>query len=190
MRLLAIDILEVQISEALDQKGYFLALLGALCLPDMAAALSSKDGEASGERYIAWYEQWVRPQYAEYVAGVQERAGLPPIQRPIPHPLTGEMCYACRCAMLHQGRSQHAKLGYTRIMFLEPDGHNYGIQYADVGGPLLVSLETFCGQILEGVRRWRAAVCDNENYKRNLAETVQRYPETFGQLRFGAPVIT
>lgn len=187
---LAIEILELQIAEALNQRGYFLALLGALCLPDMASALSSEDGEASGEKYVAWYETWVRPQYAEYVAGVQERAGLPPIQRPIPHPLTGEMCYAYRCAMLHQGRAHHAKMGYTRIMFLEPGSHENGIQYVDVGGPLLVKLETFCGQILEGVRRWRAAVCDNEDYKRNLAKTVQRYPETFGQLRFGATIIT
>ena len=45
-----------QTDKALDERLYYLALIAALTIPDMAAALESPDGRSSAKRYISWYE--------------------------------------------------------------------------------------------------------------------------------------
>lgn len=45
-----------QTQKAVEAKLYYLALMSALTIPDIAAALESSDGLASGARYAAWYE--------------------------------------------------------------------------------------------------------------------------------------
>ena len=64
---------------------YFLALAGALVIPDICGALESPDGKTNGARYTAWFNTNVAPKYS---------AGL--VQ------LSGEDCYFFRCSFLHQ----------------------------------------------------------------------------------------
>src|ERR1700693_5482967 len=75
---------------------YYVALFSALALPDICAALESPDGEAKGDRYIAWFDRHAASGF-----------------------LTGETAYYFRCAMLHQGKTGHPK-GYSKIVFVEP----------------------------------------------------------------------
>jgi hypothetical protein len=78
-----------QIDCAVGANLYYVALLAALSLPDICGAMESDDGEATGQRYIAWFNRWVAPKYT--VRGAPS--------------LTGEVCYYYRCSALHQGRA-------------------------------------------------------------------------------------
>ena len=74
---------------------YYVALFSALALPDICAALESNDGQASKDKFIAWFDAHVTPRYNGF--------------------LDGETCYNFRCSMLHQGSTQHPRGRYSRI---------------------------------------------------------------------------
>jgi hypothetical protein len=54
-----------QIEQSLQTRLYYLSLFAALAVPDIAGALEAPDGQANGDRYAAWYEQWARPRLRE-----------------------------------------------------------------------------------------------------------------------------
>ncbi len=62
-----------QVERSLSLGTYYLSLMGALAIPDIAGAIQSSNGEASGQKYIDWYEKWARPQFAK-----QMKQALPP----------------------------------------------------------------------------------------------------------------
>ena len=85
----------LQIKKGLDQNLYFLSLFSALAIPDLCGAMSSDNGEASPEKYKAWFDKYIAPKYNKF--------------------LNGEDCYYFRCSLLHQGSSQHNKSNYKRF---------------------------------------------------------------------------
>jgi hypothetical protein len=48
---------------------YYLALAGALAVPDICGALEAPDGEATGQRYKAWFDTNVSPLHMESSPG-------------------------------------------------------------------------------------------------------------------------
>jgi hypothetical protein len=50
-----------QTRKAMDVGLYYIALMSALAVPDIAGALGAEDGEASGKKYADWYNKWGRP---------------------------------------------------------------------------------------------------------------------------------
>ena len=94
-----INLLE-DVHKALDSGAVYLALMGALALPDICASLEHADGRASGERYIAWFDRWVGYKYEAFLSCAQ--------------------CYSFRCTMLHQGATGLPDRDYKRIVFLLP----------------------------------------------------------------------
>ena len=72
-----------QVESSLDHGLYYVALMSALTIPDMAAALESSDGTTNGEKYQKWYEKWVQP---EIINRRIKRTGAP-----IPTSLPEEM---------------------------------------------------------------------------------------------------
>jgi hypothetical protein len=95
-----------QARQAADSRAYFLSLFAALTLPDICAAMSSSDGRTNGERYAAWFDEFVAHRYT---AGPDRTPSL-----------SGKDCYYYRCSVLHQGNSQNPKSSYSRILFVEP----------------------------------------------------------------------
>jgi len=79
---------------------HYLALMGALAVPDMCAALAAKNGRTDGTKY----RQWVRSHLSE-----ADRQGLSP----------GDL-YRFRCSILHQGSGHHRGDELERVMFVEP----------------------------------------------------------------------
>ena len=71
-----------QIRVASAQGLYYLALYGALTLPDICGALESQNGRSSGPKYKAWLRANVPGQAAE-----------------------AEQIYGLRCSLMHQGRA-------------------------------------------------------------------------------------
>jgi hypothetical protein len=77
--ILGIDEMIRQIRAACPAGLYYLALFGALTLPDICAALASDDGKTTGPKYKTWLRAYV-PEQANDADGV----------------------YGLRCSLLHQ----------------------------------------------------------------------------------------
>lgn len=185
---MAIEILEQQIESALNGQSYFLALFAALALPDIAAAIASSDGQAKRDRYIEWYEKWVRPRFLENIKLELQLPEDVTVQLP-QNPFSGSDCYYYRCAMLHQGRSEHDKLSVGRVIFLEPDATRLVLHYNSHGDALSIDLPSFCREIVQGARLWRQADAASPNFIRNMQSTIQRYPSGLLPYLKGAPII-
>jgi hypothetical protein len=164
---------------------YYLSLMTALTVPDIAGALDSEDGRATGERYANWYEKWVRPRSAEAAAA------LTGLELPVDqlNPLTGEDCYHFRCSLLHQGTTLHAKSSFERIIFIEPGTSRHVIHNVRMKGALCIDLPTFCGEIIAGGTLWLDAVENSELYQHNYAAFAARHPAGLTPYISGTPVI-
>ncbi len=170
-----------QIDEARTTRLYYLSLMATLTLPDIAGALDAEDGQASGERYKNWYDEWVKPRYPENVAAAGGGA--------VENPLTAADCYYFRCSLLHQGRSQHQKSQFERIIFIEPRAVPGTIHYARMEGALCIDLPTFCSEVISGARLWLDSVEGTDLYQRNYSEFASRHPNGLMPYVFGVPVI-
>lgn len=135
---------------------HYLALFGALALPDICGALASPDGKASGSKYKAWLRANV-PQWADDSA----------------------LIYGLRCSLIHQGRATpHGSVFPMAFTFpsasLAPFMHNSsteingeGVVWADI--PRLIE------DVVTGVERWMSAFGQTTTVKRNY--------EAFARLR-------
>ncbi len=177
-----------QIEGSLGSGAYYLSLFAALAIPDIAGALSSEDGKASGKKYIEWYETWVRPRFAEMV-----RASMPEHVRqvipPIENPLSGDACYRFRCSLLHQGSSQHPASPYERIIFIEPGATTNVIHYSRISNALCIDLNLFCREVISGARLWLGSTEETEQFKKNYEKFARRHANGLAPYIRGVPVV-
>lgn len=177
-----------QVERSLQPGLYYLSLFGSLAIPDIAGALDSDDGQASGERYKAWYEEWARPRFREKVL---ER--IPPEARryigELENPLTGDACYRFRCSLLHQGSSQHPKSPFSRIIFIEPGTTSNVVHYGVLNDALCIDLNSFCIEMISGAKLWLEKVEKTERYQANYANFARRHPEGLKPYIAGVPVV-
>ena len=177
-----------QIEASLGSRLYFLSLYTALTVPDIAGALCSDNGEASGAKYAAWFEQWARPRFLDTVL-----ASLPVEHRhyvtSMENPLTGDACYRFRCSLLHQGSSQHPKSPFSRIMFIEPGATTNTIHYATINDALCIDLSSFCAEMIAGARLWLGQATCDPNYIKNYERFARRHPDGLAPYIGGVPVV-
>lgn len=165
------DLLD-QIDAAVRGRLYYVALFAALALPDICGALESEDGLANKARYVDWFNRYVAPRYT----GSRGTT------------LTGEDAYYFRCSMLHQGRTQHASSGYSRILFVEPSSnvfHNNVLNDA-----LNIDIRIFVADIINGVNAWLPTVQSSAFFQKNYDTFVRRYPDGIPPYIVGIPVIS
>lgn len=170
------DALISQTRTAMKSKLYYVGLMTALAIPDIAGALNSSDGEANGPKYIEWYEKWVRPRLFE--------------NRNRENPFTGDSCYRFRCSMLHQGSSIHPKSPYTRVIFIEPGAPNYSIHYCVIGNEaLLIQIDDFVEEMLVGCEKWLQSVKETQPFEKNFGRFATRHPMGLAPYVLGVPVV-
>jgi hypothetical protein len=132
---------------------YYLALFGALAIPDIFGALGSENGKASGSKYKSWVEENI-PAQAEQAAEL----------------------YGLRCSLMHQGRAiPHGS--HFPIAFMAPGVgqlHNLSTVVGDdrIGW---ISIELLVEEITAGAEEWLRQFGDTQ--------TVQRNMEKFARLR-------
>jgi len=177
-----------QIQASLASRHYYLSLFTSLSVPDIAGALASENGEASGKKYAAWYEAWARPRFLENVL-----AELPSHVRAhvknVENPLDGESCYQFRCSLLHQGSTQHPESKFTRIIFIEPGATTNVVHYGRMNDALCIDLPRFCTEVLQGARAWLSAHEADPEVQRNLAKFAQRHPTGLPPYIVGVAVV-
>jgi hypothetical protein len=167
-----------QIQRAADTDLYFLALAGALVIPDICSALESNDGIAKKERYIDWFDKHVATKYV----GAAAR----------PH-LAGIDCYGLRCSLLHQGRLQPHQGGYSRILFIEPKATgttgNIMAHNNIMNDALNIDVHTFTNDMVASALGWLATAETSDEYKANFPSFMHRYPNGLAPYIGGVPVI-
>lgn len=198
-----------QLEASLGSKLYFLSLFAALALPDIAGALGSKDGDATPQKYADWYDEWAAKGLnavvqQERVDWRQKRddmmrargfpvsaANLSEAEPTLESPVSGEMCYAFRNKMLHQGRAiQHSKSPKPRIIFVEPGATTNRVFFGKFDDKaLLIDVDIFCRQMIAGARLWLTTAEATENYKRNYSLFARRHPQGIEPFMVGVPVI-
>jgi len=134
---------------------YYLALFGALAIPDIFGALGSENGKASGSKYKTWVE--------ENVPGQGEGAAE---------------LYGLRCSLVHQGRTlPHG--GHSQIAFMAPGAgqlHNLSTAVGDsqIGW---ISIEMLVDEITTGAERWLAEFGETQTVQRNIEKFARLRPE-------------
>lgn len=160
-----------QIKIALDNNLYLIALQATLTLPDICAALSSRNGKTKGDKYIKWYDENVT----------------------IKQQLSGNDCYYFRCAMLHQGKMQHKDISYSRVIFLEPYTTSIvlsgNIMSCGNEKAVTIDLLSFCNEIITCVYTWWNQNKNNDIVKNNYSKMVKCYPNGLPPFIVGAPLI-
>jgi hypothetical protein len=161
------DLLE-QIRRASEARLYYVSLMSALALPDICAALEAPDGLATGATYETWFDQHVAPRYRGF--------------------LTGADCYLFRCSFLHQGRTQHPKGTYSRILFLEPG--TSGVMHNNIiNDALNIDVRIFCEDLVSAVEAWLPQATKLPHFANNLSAFVTRHPGGLPPYITGIPVI-
>jgi hypothetical protein len=134
---------------------YYLALLGALTLPDICGALASDNGRASGSKY----KDWLRANVPEQAADADEIYGL-------------------RCSMMHQGQAlPHG--GHFPIAFMAPGvGQLHNLSTVVSGEQVgWLSIEMFVAEVTNGTERWLAQYGASNTVRRNLDKFARLRPE-------------
>ena len=163
-----------QIETALDANLYYLALFGALSIPDICGAVDSEDGTANRSKYIPWFDEYIGPKY-RYGSQIF---------------LNGEDCYYFRCSLLHQGSTQHPRSTYARVIFVEPSATANVLHRNVSNAALNIDVRIFCKDIIAGAVEWLDKVEGTERYKKNMEKFIQRYPQGLPPYIGGVPVIS
>ena len=97
--------------------------------------------------------------------------------------------------MLHQGRSSNKRLNYKRVLFVEPPNlHGIGSIHACIVGAntkeksLLINVEKFCEDIIQGANEWLSKNERSDIYKKNYQNLIKRYPKGLKPV-FGCSII-
>jgi len=159
------DLLD-EIDAAAAARIYFLALSGALTVPDIAGALGNESGEAVPSRYDAWV-----------------RANLPRWAD------DADLLRQYRNAVLHQHRGAlRPEKGRPRLIWIEPHAGErmHMVRSEDF---LMIDVRSFCAEMTSAARAWMARERANPIFKRNLAASFRRHPKGLERAIVGRPVI-
>lgn len=123
--------------ERCRQGNAFWALLHVtVCIPDICAALESRNGEATSDRYIAWSDRY------------------------LPDPLlSGADRYRMRCKVLHQGRAVLGQPGrYTGFSFAQPASTGQVDHRRVQGSTFILDVGELSKEVEAGAGRWIASI--------------------------------
>lgn len=132
---------------------YYLALFGALALPDICGALGSENGKASGPKYKGWLRDNVPAQATQ-----------------------ADLIYGLRCSLIHQS-SAHPHGSQFPIAFAYPTAGQVHNLWTEVNGDRVcwLSIPTFVDEVCTGAETWMAKFGNTNIVVRNY--------EKFARLR-------
>jgi hypothetical protein len=148
---------------------YYLALFGALTLPDICGALASSDGKATGTKYKAWLR--------DNVPGDASDADL---------------IYGLRCSLLHQGRAlPHGSAFPIACMLPSPGVPQFHRLSTETNGDRVgwLSIPAFVDEMTQAAESWFATFGNTETVIRNFEKFARIRPEGLPPHVLGTPVI-
>jgi hypothetical protein len=137
------DYLIEAVRRSIQEENWYAALSTALTLPDIAAKIDGRPGGRS--RYISWCDDYLSPKYTHAIGLHLQRHVF----------LSGNDCYALRCAFLHEGEfdvsSQQVHDVLTRFHFVVPGRH---VHCNQINSLLQLEVDRFCEDICMAVEDW------------------------------------
>jgi hypothetical protein len=141
------------IRKAMHDENWYAALICALVLPDICSKVENPVECSGRRRYIEWFHANLAGKYTHDL----------PFER---HTfLSGEDCYALRCAYLHEGdmdiTRQSARMVLERFVFVAPRPGR--VDHCNKNGTTLqLQVDMFCDDVCQAVESWLERVADNE----------------------------
>lgn len=182
-----------QIRSAKLAELYYVALMGALTVPDMCAAAETPH-EANGVRYARWFEANMPSAYHERRPWPRVLMERHPEYATIEPPrFSGHDAWKFRCALLHEG-SGHLTRPHEprqrRVWFLYPGATGLTSHLTHQESGVSIDLDTYVDDTLAAATRWLAAVGKQPHVEANLdARFVRVYPDGLAPYAVGIPVI-
>lgn len=161
------------IYKTLENENWYVALFVSLTLPDICSALEY--GKTSGEKYANWFEQ-----------NLSQYKGF----------LSGNNCYALRCALLHFGKDdisdQKKQEVLEHYVFLTKGAHCNLFKDCVFNGEkksfLQLNVQIFCKDICKAVKDWLVSSSTNSAIQDRLKATIEIHEPGYrynGLIRFG-----
>jgi len=154
-----------QIEQSLELDLYFVAIMTSLVIPDIGGAIDSENGKTEKNKYINWYDKYVKSKY------INSR------------PLTGSECYYLRCSMLHQGITKNSN-NPENISFMSFPQSNSSVNPFSLDNHLglIIEPKTFCNNIIFGAYDWLDTVHNNFLFNKNMENFITLYSLLFTNL--------
>jgi hypothetical protein len=176
------------IKNSLETSNWYSAIAISLAIPDICAKIT--DGiKSNGTKYAKWFDYYVGENYkTKYTSNQLEMtkkySTIEDYNRLLKGTkLSGNDCYALRCAFLHEGsgeiNSQRAREILDEIKFLEPN-YQMNMHGSIINNKLVLHTDEFCTHILQGVENWEKEL--NEEQKKRL-DTFLKVKNIFGFLK-------
>lgn len=153
---------------AVANQNWYGALIIALILPDICGKIEFPE-KSTNKRYPEWFDKYVINKY-EFGDCYQEGNTIF---------MSGNDCYALRCALLHEGhqdlRAQKASEKLQKIQFVVPKSENnrHKINFSNIEFQLEV--DKFCLDICDGVEKWLSDVSDNQEIQDRMKKLFKIY---------------
>jgi hypothetical protein len=170
-----------ELIEAIDKSvasgNWYGALFIAISLPDICGKIDNPTENSSRHRYATWFNKYIQPRYTSSVGPNGQELVF----------LSGNDCYALRCAYLHEGSDdtsrQRAREAADRFLFVvAPQGCIIHCNMIDT--ILQLQIDIFCEDIKQGVIAW---VQDIQSDSAKLAATKSllriQFPDANGGIR-------
>lgn len=143
-----VDNLISALEDALQKEAWYAAFSLMLTLPDICGKIEHPD-LGSKRRYVEWFDKYVAPKHV-YTPSTRH-TGI--ILVPIPF-LSGNDCYALRCAFLHSGTADLSGERVREVLSRVFVSANSGLHMNRVNNILQIDVGLFGKEIIEGVREW------------------------------------
>lgn len=153
------------LESSLKNKNWHSALLVALTLPDIAGKIEYPIS-SSLKRYSSWFTKYVGDNYKYSLGAPNEEHVF----------LSGNDCYALRCAYLHEGttniRNQSAKDVIDDFIFVEPK-EGLQVHCNQLNDRLQLQVDTFCTDIIRGLYKWNDDISRDPIKREKLKNLIQ-----------------
>lgn len=160
---------------SISNKNWYGALFIALSLPDICGKIDNIHA-GSRARYEAWFIEYVQSKYTVVNTHRNETTIF----------LSGNDCYALRCAYLHEGQDdiskQRAKEVIESFHFIAPL-NNMMIHNNKINDKLQLQVDIFCTDIVNGVKQWLSGITETDiRYNKIKSLLTIQFPEPDGSI--------
>ncbi|MDO8571760.1 MAG: hypothetical protein Q7R79_03715 [bacterium] len=146
------------VRKSIQHQNWYAALFVTLTLPDICVAL--EDGKTSGSKYSSWFE-----------SNLTQYKGF----------LSGNDCYALRCALLHQGKDDILDQGMRQTLehyvFITSGSHCNLFKDCILNGVkksfLQLNVQRFCEDMCIAVENWLTSEARGLEIQKRLKETIE-----------------
>jgi len=163
------------ISQSIENKNWYSAIAIALTIPDICSKITY-DSKSNGIKYAKWFDDFVGSNYKtnysqDLLESVRKHSTEKDYQNLLKGTkLSGNDCYALRCAYLHEGigeiLTQKAREILDEVKFIEPN-QRMNMHGSIINNKLILHIDEFCQHILNGVENWNQGLTEEQRKRLN-----------------------